>query len=277
MPGRTRDLLARTNDDEIQMQTPEERLGRTLDPTRPRHGKVAIVFMCFAVFGGIACITVPYFLLCIILLPWRPTRIRIGNWIGKMEGKWAYFILGLSHEVIGVHPPESAPAIYVQNHGGTVDLFLAMQMCPPPGSGTVKREIIWIPFIGLGYLLSGHLVLTRQKHGKAMAAMAAMVKLVRRHRVSIWIFPEGTRSKDGKLGPFKKGFVHLAIDTRLPVIPVVVHRAPAFWPRGMQIRPGRVIVETLDPIPTDDWTRENLVAHVEQVRSIFLEHLGETD
>jgi 1-acyl-sn-glycerol-3-phosphate acyltransferase len=80
---------------------------------------------------------------------------------------------------------------------------------------------------------------------------------------------------DGKLIPFKKGFVHLALATGLPIVPVVLHGAHKRWPaKTMQFYPGEVKVEVLDPIDTKDWNKDGIEAHVNQVKSVMSEALG---
>jgi 1-acyl-sn-glycerol-3-phosphate acyltransferase len=95
------------------------------------------------------------------------------------------------------------------------------------------------------------------------------------NRLSLWLWPEGTRSRDGQLQPFKKGFVHAALATQLPIIPVVVHNAAKVWPRGkLRFNPGPVDVEVLKSVSTEGWTAETIDEHVEEVRSIFVERLA---
>ena len=104
--------------------------------------------------------------------------------------------------------------------------------------------------------------------------MKKLSDFVKTKGLSIWIWPEGTRSLDGKLIPFKKGFVHLALATGLPVVPVIVHGAHKVWPaKTMQFYPGEVKIEVLDPIKTDDWNRETVDKHVEEVRSFMAKAL----
>ena len=132
-----------------------------------------------------------------------------------------------------------------------------------------------IPFFGLAYWLAGHLLIDRGNNAKAVASMKKLSDFVKAKGLSIWIWPEGTRSLDGKLIPFKKGFVHLALATGLPVVPVMVHGAHKIWPaKTMQFYPGEVKVEVLDPIDTKDWNKHNIEAHVKQVESVMSEALG---
>jgi 1-acyl-sn-glycerol-3-phosphate acyltransferase len=223
---------------------------------------------------GMALIMISYFLACLLLLPWRMRRLRLGNRAGAALGRWIHATAGLSHELRGPSPESLAPAIFVQNHTGTLDLFLAMQICPAPGSGTLKKEFLKIPFIGLGYSLSGHLLIDRTDRERAIRSMAEIVELVKNEGVSVWILPEGTRSRSGRLAPFKKGFAHMALETRLPIVPIVVHQGHRFWPRGLNVRPGRVCVEVLPPISTRDWTSEAMAEQIAEVENAFIEALA---
>lgn len=245
-----------------------EESGET-EPGGPVHGPISSALRFAIAMPGVILLATAYFLACIPLLPWRHRRIRLGNRAGAALGRWVLAIAGISHEIVGTPPEASAPAIFVQNHSGTLDLFLAMQLCPAPGSGAMKKELLRIPFLGLGYLLSGHLLVDRGNRERAIAAMEQTGELVRKHGISIWILPEGHRSRDGRLQPFKKGFAHLALDTRLPIVPVVVHDGHRFWQRGLKVRPGRVKVEMLAPIPTVAWKREELDERIAQIHALF--------
>ena len=92
----------------------------------------------------------------------------------------------------------------------------------------------------------------------------------------MWILPEGTLIKDLRLHVFKKGFVHAALATKLPIIPVVVHNAAKIFPRGpLKFEPGPLDIEVLDAVPTTDWTAETLEQHVQDIRDIIVHKLEE--
>ena len=214
--------------------------------------------------------------LMILALPFRTLRIRIGNFCGKMIGPFITRIVGTKL----INPDSqklknSGPAIYVTNHTSALDIFISMAICPYSGCGIGKKEVVRIPFFGWAYWLSGHLLIDRGNREKAVASMNKLSKFVNDKKLSIWIWPEGTRSMDGKLIPFKKGFVHLALATGLPIIPVIYHGAHKRWPaKTMQFYPGEVRVEVLNPIDTKDWNKDNIEAHVNQVKSVMSEALG---
>lgn len=211
----------------------------------------------------------------VVLLPWRVLRIKLCNYYGKLVGYAITRIAGATPVVRHAERLDgSFPAIYVANHTSTLDAFLSIWLCPVGGCGVMKKEVVKIPFFGLLYLLSGHLRIDRGRHDKAIAALADIAKLVRKERLGIWIMPEGTRSKTGKLQPFKSGFVHLAIATGLPVVPVVLHDAHRAWALGtFRFVPTTVDIDVLPAIKTDGWRTETAQAHADEVHAAFAEAL----
>ena len=146
-------------------------------------------------------------------------RIRVGNRHGKLIGRALIACAGVKPTVhSGWQLDEFAPAIYVCNHTSTLDVFISIWLCPMGGCGVAKHEIVRVPFFGWAWWLSGHLLLKRKDRTSAIAAMNAIVEDVKRYKMSVWLLPEGTRSRDGALLPFKKGFVHLALSTGMPVV-----------------------------------------------------------
>ena len=215
--------------------------------------------------------------LMILALPFRTLRVRIGNFCGKIIGPAVSRLVGA--KIINPDSKKlnaSAPAIFVTNHTSALDVFVGMALCPYGGCGVGKKEILKIPFFGQAYWLAGHLLIDRSNNAKAIASMAKLSDFVKSKNLSIWIWPEGTRSMDGKLIPFKKGFVHLALETGLPVVPVMLHGAHEVWPaKTMQFYPGNVEVEVLDPIETDKWSKDTVDDHVEHVKSIMTKSLAQ--
>ena len=215
--------------------------------------------------------------LMILALPFRTLRVRIGNFCGKIIGPVVSWLVGA--KIINPDSKKlnaSAPAIFVTNHTSALDVFIGMALCPYGGCGVGKKEILKIPFFGQAYWLAGHLLIDRSNNAKAIASMAKLSDFVKSKNLSIWIWPEGTRSMDGKLIPFKKGFVHLALETGLPVVPVMLHGAHEIWPaKTMQFYPGNVEVEVLDPIETDKWSKDTVDNHVEHVKSIMAKSLAQ--
>lgn len=221
-------------------------------------------------FWSLACMA-----LMLLALPFRSLRVRIGNLCGKIIGPVIARIIGA--KVVNPDAEKlnnSTPAIFVTNHSSALDVFISMGLCPYGGCGVGKKEILRIPFFGQAYWLAGHLLIDRGNNSKAVASMSKLSNFVKTKDLSIWIWPEGTRSVDGKLIAFKKGFVHLALATGLPIVPVILHGAHKIWPaKTMQFYPGEVRVEVLNPIKTETWSKENVDKHVEEVKGVMAKAL----
>jgi 1-acyl-sn-glycerol-3-phosphate acyltransferase len=216
-------------------------------------------------------------IVCLLLLPSRRLRIRACNVFGHIVGRTCLWLCG-ARMPPGL--PEAAgrvhPAIYVSNHTSVADIFIGIWLAPLDTCGVAKKQVVWYPFFGQLYAISGHLLLDRANRDSAVAALAGVAELMRKWRIGVWMWPEGTRSKDGRLRPFKKGFAHLALATGLPVVPVVVSGAHRLWRKNsVVIRPADVGIRVLDPIPTTHWRIETLDAHVEEVHAAFAAALPE--
>jgi 1-acyl-sn-glycerol-3-phosphate acyltransferase len=224
-----------------------------------------------AAFVLVATSALLFIALALLLLPSRVARIKLCNIYGKTVGRAVVALSGARPVVEhGERLASSFPAIYVANHASTLDAFLSIWLCPIGGCGVMKREVVRIPFFGWLYLLSGHLLIDRGDRSRAIGALDEMAALVRRRGLGIWIMPEGTRSPDGRLGRFKPGFVHLAIATGLPVVPVVYAGAHLVWPaRGLRLVPGPVTTTVLPRIDTRGWQRETAQAHADEVRAFI--------
>ena len=239
------------------------------------HSRLVMVWKLAVAGLVVGLLSLLYMLICVVLLPWRVLRIRVGKVYGTLVGN---LICGLAGIRTTVHNREglTGPAIFVCNHASTVDMWAGMPISPQGSCGIAKKEIVRVPFFGQAYFLSGHLLVDRGDRSKAIASMDKTARLVRDHDLSIWMWPEGTRSRDGRLRPLKKGFVHLAIATGLPVVPVVFHDAHRLWPGGtLRIATGELRVDVLDPIDASGWKAETAGLHALQIQSIFQEALGE--
>jgi 1-acyl-sn-glycerol-3-phosphate acyltransferase len=119
-----------------------------------------------------------------------------------------------------------------------------------------------------------HLLIDRFNKERAVEMLKETAALVKKHRLGIWILPEGTRSKDGRLLAFKKGFVHLAIASGIPVVPVIVHGAHKNWEKGtFRFVPMTIDIEVLPPIDTSGWKEETAAEHADAVHALFAERL----
>ena len=235
--------------------------------------KLALGFSALAVFSTLY---MPIFLL---FLYSRKRRIQLGNVYGKIISPIVLFILGTKLKLVGKENLNATyPAIYLSNHSSQLDPLVAIQVAPIGGCGVAKKEILNVPFFGWAYRLSGHLTLDRSNRDSAIRSMKEMGEIMKRNNIGVWIWPEGTRSLDGTLLPFKKGFAHIALQTKLPIIPLVVRGAHELWQnRTFVVRSGTFTVEALPPISTADWTEEGLGEHIAHIEQVYREALGQTN
>lgn len=212
----------------------------------------------------------------VLLLPWPYQRIRQGNIYGHVTGRMLMWILGNPVMIEGVeHSNERA--IYISNHTSPIDIFLVMWLTPTGTVGIAKKEIIFYPLFGQMYVLANHLRIDRSNPTAAIESMKAVANAVIKNDLSLILFPEGTRSKHGRLLPFKKGFVHLALQTGLPIVPMVLTGTHHAWRKGsLHVRPTPLAVKYLPPIRTDDWTADKIDEYVNLVHNAYVKHLPES-
>lgn len=239
----------------------------------PTFVKLSVGFVIMGVGGTI------FLLVCFLLLPFRVLRIKACNVFGKTVGRAIVWVSGCRLSFTGMeHLDPSRPAIYVSNHTSALDVFLAMWLSPMGTVGIAKKEVIYYPFLGQLYLLSGHLRIDRSSPRQAVTSLRELAEYVRDEGLSIFIWPEGTRSKTGRMRrPFKKGFGHLALQTGLPIVPIVVKGAHQSWEKGrMKITPVDIQIEVLPAITTSDWKKRQLAEHLKVIEQAFEDALPES-
>jgi 1-acyl-sn-glycerol-3-phosphate acyltransferase len=171
-------------------------------------------------------------------------------WRIRFEGRW---------------PPGRGAYVVVANHQSFLDIFVLCNI-PHEMKWIAKRELFRIPMFGWAMTVAGDISLAR---GDAASAMKVMEKARRylRSGMSVMIFPEGTRSTDGKLLPFKPGAFKLAIETGVPVLPIAVEgTGQGMPPGGLRVHSARITVRILEPVPTTGLTGRNVRALRDDVR-----------
>ena len=233
--------------------------------------KLALGFSTLSIFSTF------YMPIFFLFLPSRKIRIHLGNIYGKIISPIVLFILGTRIKLLGKeHLKHPYPAIYLSNHSSQLDPLIAILIAPMGGCGVAKKEILSVPFFGWAYRLSGHLTIDRSNRESAIQSMQDMGGVMKNYNIGVWIWPEGTRSIDGNLLPFKKGFAHIALQTKLPIVPVVVRGADELWKnKTFIVRSGTFTVEALPAISTEDWRKETLEEHIKSIEQVYKEALGQ--
>lgn len=187
--------------------------------------------------------------------------------------RWGYtvlWLLGVRLRIVG-RERLVAPAIVVSNHQSTLDIPLMCALAPPGMVGFGKKEMAWVPLFGMAWWALGQVFIDRQDPAAARQTVADVAKMVRNTQRCVVLSPEGTRSRDGSLGPFKRGAFHLGVQTGLPIIPVVIQGAYACMPAGALLcRPGTVTMTVQAPISTEQWTEADTATHADALRAAYL-------
>ena len=167
------------------------------------------------------------------------------------------------------------PCVFVFNHQSNADVFIVAKLVRRDMTGVGKQELRRVPVLGRLMAMGGMVFVDRARTRSAIEAMAPLVDAIRKDGKSVCIAPEGTRSPDGNLGPFRKGAFHLAIQAGVPVVPIVIHNSRDVQPKhGWAMRPSVVRVDVLPPIDTSGWRTSSLERHVTELRRRFEACLG---
>jgi len=182
-------------------------------------------------------------------------------------------LLGVRAEVSGwEHIEPRRPRILVLNHTSILDLFLFSLLNPPSPCPVGKAELRWAFPLNLALWGAGSIFLERKDRTRAVASLRRAADEIRDQARTAMISPEGTRSPDGRLGPFKHGPFHLSQQAGAEIVPVVMHGAWELCPPGsFTVRPGTVRIEIMPPLPPST----DPAADAEALRARYLEWLGE--
>ncbi len=199
------------------------------------------------------------------------------NFSTGLFGDIATALTGCELEVTGEENLwTSRPCIFVFNHQSKADVMILAKLIRRDMGGVAKKEVRDTPVIGKLMELAGTVFIDRANAGSAIKAMAPLIDAVKIDGKSIVIAPEGTRTLSPKLGPFKKGAFHMAIQAGVPMVPIVIHNAGDVAPKNeFLMRPAKVRVDVLPAVDTSKWSTRTMNEHVAEVRGMFLEALGQ--
>ena len=164
---------------------------------------------------------------------------------------WILGFLGIPLAVTGRERLEPGQTyVLMSNHQSVFDIFALFRSCDRPFRMVAKRILFWIPILGWSMWMCGFIPIDRSNRDSAIRSLDRAARKIR-SGVSVLVFPEGTRSRDGTLQPFKKGGFMMALEAGVPVVPVVVLGTDAIMEKG-SLRVGRadVTVRIGTPIET---------------------------
>jgi 1-acyl-sn-glycerol-3-phosphate acyltransferase len=212
---------------------------------------------------------------CVVVVNIFSTAEKHGRRIGR---RWAKILLALSGVKIAIIGTENIvsgkPHILMANHQSDFDILICMAGIPVDFIWTAKKELFRIPVFGKAMRASGFIEIDRQDHEKAIKSLAqAAAKF--QEGISVASFPEGTRSRDGQLLPFKQGMFYLAIQTGIPIVPVsIIGSGKIMSKKSWQVNRGEIIMVIDKPVDVSGYTIETRASLMEKVRNIIAVNQG---
>ena len=166
--------------------------------------------------------------------------------------------------------------IFASNHVSQFDIVVLMAISPVKTGWLAKKELFYIPFLGWLMKANGHIAIDRTSGRKALISIKEAAAKVKAGS-NIVIFPEGTRSRDGNLLPFKKGVFHLCTRTGVPLVPIyILGTYEVLNPDSLSIRSGKVYVKFGKGIPTSEYPNNRAGELMDDLRTRIIELEKET-
>jgi 1-acyl-sn-glycerol-3-phosphate acyltransferase len=165
--------------------------------------------------------------------------------------------------------------VFCSNHLSYMDTPVVLSSIPAEFRFLAKEGLFQIPFLGTHLKQAGHIPVPREDPRRAVRAMTRAGRIMREHGVSVLIFPEGGRSRDGVLQTFKEGAAYIAIKAQAPLVPVALVGTRKILPFGSAVfHAGRVRLRVGDPIPTEGLTLRDRGALTEAAHQQIADMLG---
>lgn len=154
-----------------------------------------------------------------------------------------------------IDPAESY--IFMPNHKSNFDIPVLLAHLSGQFKWLAKAELFKIPLFGYAVKRVGSISIDRSNRKSAVESLTRAANIIKKG-ASVLIFPEGTRSQDDTIMPFKKGGFILAVDTGIPIVPIIIHGTGGIMPKNrLRITPQDVVIEIGSPVQTKDYNRYN--------------------
>lgn len=220
---------------------------------------------------------------------WHGTTVIVASLLG-VRGRiyrdaargWSRGALRASGTPVIVHGLEHVPAdrsqVVVSNHVSWYDIFAIAGALPGEFHFVAKKELEAVPLFGAAWQAAGHISIDRRNRESAIRSLRVAGERVRRERSTVVIFAEGTRSRTGRLLPFKKGAFMLAVEAQVPIVPTaVVGSYDIMRPDSLWIHPRPIHLFFGEPVSPEGHTLETVEALMERVRDRVAALLAEAE
>jgi 1-acyl-sn-glycerol-3-phosphate acyltransferase len=225
--------------------------------------RTIIVFLIYVI---IVIGLTPFLLIC------YPLKIRqpfIA--VGKAAMRLGQKILGLKIEVSGVEKIDrKSTYVFMANHLSFLDGPMLFMLIPQAVRVILKKEVYRIPIVGWGMHHVEFVPVDRKGIRGGKKSIDEASRLIKEKGYSFLIFPEGTRSRDGKIQAFKRGGFFLALESQAPIVPISIKGTFGLMPKGsFFVRRGKIDVAFQSPVSVQGYNRDTMEKLIEKVRSII--------
>ncbi|MGB9736379.1 MAG: lysophospholipid acyltransferase family protein [bacterium] len=189
--------------------------------------------------------------------------------ISRVWASLIFLTAGIKVKVTGLENlDKNASYIFMSNHLSHLDTAAFMAKLPFKIRFFAKKELLRVPVFGQALYMSRHIIIDRKNIERAKQSINEAKERIKKYGFSVLVFPEGTRSKTGKMGEFKKGGFVLAIEMGIPIVPIAVIGSYNLLPaHSLLVKSGTIEVRVGSPIDVTGYTMENKQELMDKVRS----------
>ncbi|WP_435248629.1 1-acylglycerol-3-phosphate O-acyltransferase [Vibrio sp. nBUS_14] len=225
---------------------------------------LATVFIIFT--------TLCAFVYC-LFSPKNPTHVYVFcRWFNQLQK-----IVGVKLVQRGLeNAPTSEKSVYISNHQSILDFVTDPGMLRPRTVSLGKRDLLYVPFFGLLYWITGNIMINREDKSKARDTIKQVAEAIHQRDLSVWVYPEGTRSKGRGLLPFKTGAFRMAIEAGVPITPMCTSTTHNKIDLN-RVNNGIVITEMLEPIDVSGYKLNDARELANRCHALMAEKIAQLD
>ena len=195
--------------------------------------------------------------------------------ISKFFSRGVLWLSGIKLEITGLDNLDKKKTyVFVSNHSSQYDIVVLQKTIPNRMAMIFKKELAKIPFFGWQLAMGPYVMIDRENYEKALRSIEEAKVKMQKQNISIVVFAEGTRSKTGKIQPFKRGAFRLATQVAYPIIPTTIVGSNKIMPKGTyRLRRGTIKVHFAKPIQSDGVkTRREEIDLMNRVREVIVQN-----
>ncbi|WFD20713.1 1-acylglycerol-3-phosphate O-acyltransferase [Malassezia caprae] len=249
----------------------------TLASARSQKARFYLNSLLYMLSMGVCSSLGVVYAICLSLVPGK--RFNTNYLVARSFYAIAGTLIGYNITVEGAEHLQNRPSIMLGNHQSVLDILYLGRVFPPGSIIMAKKELKLSPLLGQFMMLGGNAFIDRKSRASAIKTMSMTGQHMRKNKLALFMFPEGTRSHMATPGllPLKKGAFHLAIQTQLPIIPIVCENYHRMFDSKTRFDGGELRVAVLPPIETKGLTDNDVDQLLETVERQMKDRLVRFD